>query len=50
MKIQAYLTAAAINLKRLQPTFSALLLRWVAQAAHPQSSDRAGVLASSAGP
>ena len=30
MKIQAYLTAAAVNLKRLAATFVALLLRWIA--------------------
>jgi IS5 family transposase len=30
MKIQAYLTAAAINLKRLAAALLALLLRWIA--------------------
>ena len=29
MKIQAYLTAAAINLKRLAAALLALLLRWI---------------------
>src|SRR5436189_6077924 len=29
MKIQVYLTAAAINLKRLAATLLALLLRWI---------------------
>jgi hypothetical protein len=31
MRIQAYLTASAINLKRLAATFFALLVRWIAR-------------------
>jgi hypothetical protein len=34
MKIQAYLTAAAIDLKRLAAAILALLLRWLVPGAH----------------
>jgi Transposase DDE domain len=37
MKIQAYLTAAAINLKRLAAALLALLLRWIAPGARSRS-------------
>jgi transposase len=50
MKIQAYLTAAAINLKRLAAALLALVLRWIAPGAHSRSPDRAGVPALTSGP
>jgi Transposase DDE domain len=43
MKIQAYLTAAAINLKRLAAALLALVLRWIVPRTHAQSSHRAAV-------
>ena len=42
MKIQAYLTAAAINLKRLAAALLALILRWL-PGTDSRSSDRTGV-------
>ena len=42
MKIQAYLTAAAINLKRLAAALLALLLHALVPGAHSRSSVRAG--------
>jgi hypothetical protein len=43
VKIQAYLTAAAINLKRLAAVFLAFLLRWIAPGVCSQSPDRTGI-------
>jgi transposase len=42
MKIQAYLTAAAINLKRLATAFLALLLRWLGHSRSSGSRRSAG--------
>jgi hypothetical protein len=39
MKIQAYLTAAAINLKRLAVALFAILVRWIA-CWSPSTADR----------
>ncbi len=41
MKIQAYLTAAAINLKRLAAALLALILPWIVPHSAFAASDRA---------
>jgi hypothetical protein len=50
MKIQVYLTAAAINLKRLAATLLALLLHWIPPGSpFPRSHPRAGLEARATG-
>lgn len=50
MKIQAYLTAAAINLKRLATALLALILSWIVPQNAFAASDRAVARALTRGP